>query len=260
MIHILSWDAQRQQVVILDIPKDTVIEGTRGYGKYPLQSLLTLDTIDRHDGRVFVESLTDATGLPLLGYAEIPKSIQGGGSVHLVRSIFSWNSLFDARVRHGIPWKTWASWVVAARGLKADQVDVISAKNALVDEPQPDGSVVPLLDSSRLDYLYGSLFIDTPVRTENITVSVYNTTGVPTVGQRAARILTHMGISVVTVGNDESNLTRCLIRGNAKNLRSQTGKFMASYFRCTTEETKEEDGASDLSLQLGQEYASAFAR
>jgi hypothetical protein len=259
MVHVLSWDAKREHVVILDIPNTAVIEGTRGYGKYPLASLLKLDTIDRHEGRVFVESLTDAIGLPIIGYAQLPPQIVGNGSITLVRSIFSWQSLLDTHSRHDISWGTWAAWVFAAHSLKADEVDVVSATPTLVDQTQPDGSTISLLDSSRLDYLYGSMFVDTAIRTENMTVSVYNTTGVPTIGQRAARILTQMGISVVTVGNDDKELSQCEVSGNTASLRSHTGKFMAQYFGCKVIQTDDTSSASDISLHLGKEYAAAFA-
>lgn len=258
-IYIVSWDAAREQVVVVDIPDSVVIEGTRGYGKYPLLSLLKLDTIDHHGGKVFTESLSDALGLPLVGMTQISQSNPTEESVELLRHVFSWKSLLDIGAHHSVSWSTWASWVLAARSLKADQVETVHAKQALADQSQPDGSIVSILDAQRFDYLYGSLFTDTRMRTEGITVSVYNTTGVPTIGQRAARILSQLGVSVVTVGNDETALSNCVLSGTEASLRSTTASFIRSYFHCQTKKIEEAQGTSDLSLQLGTDYSSIFA-
>lgn len=258
-VHIVSWDAKREHVVLVDLPGTAVIEGTHGYGKYPLFSLLKLDTIDRHDGKVFTESLSDALGLPLLGVAQLSSDAPKEGSVELLRHAFSWKSLFDVKKHHVVSWGTWASWVLATRSLKADQVETINAKQVLVDQSQPDGSTISILDAQRFDYLYGNLFTDTRIRTEGVTVSVYNTTGVPTIGQRAARILAQLGVSVVTVGNDETAIANCVLEGTKTSLRSYTAKFIRSYFDCETKQNEEVSGTSDLSLRLGTEYASIFA-
>lgn len=259
IVHIVSWDAKREQVVIADLPGTAVIEGTRGYGRYPLFSLLKLDGIDRHGGKVFIESLSDALGLPLVGISELSPDAPKDGSVELLRQAFSWKSLFELRKHHAIPWSTWASWVWAARTLKADQVEAINATQVLVDQLQPDGSTVAIFDAQRFDYLYGNLFTDTRIRTEGVTVSVYNTTGVPTIGQKAARILAQLGVSVVTVGNDETAIAGCMLEGTKDSLRSQTALFIRSYFLCQTKQSDETQGTSDLSLRLGTDYASIFA-
>lgn len=258
-VHIVSWDAARSHVVLVDIPSSVVIEGTRGYGKYPLASLLKLDTIDRHGGKVFIESLSDALGLPLVGLTQISQRGSSEESVELLRQVFSWKSLFQVGSNRAVPWSTWASWVLAARSLKADQVETIHTTQVLADQQQPDGSIVSLFDAQRFDYLYGNLFTDTRIRTEGVTVSVYNTTGVPTLGQRAARILSQLGVSVVTVGNDESALSNCVLSGTGASLRSQTALFIRSYFQCQIKQNDEAQGTSDLSLQLGTDYAVKFA-
>ncbi len=257
-VYVVSWDSERKHVVLVGLLGSVAIEGARGYGRYPLFSLLKLDTIDRHGGRLFVESLSDALGLPLVGMMQISQPSESSNSIEFLREVFSWQSLFEVGKRRSISWGTWASWVLATASLKADQVETISTTHALADQVQPDGSIVSIFDSQRFDYLYGNLFTDARIRTEGITVSVYNTTEVPTIGQRAARILSQLGISVVTVGNDETKLSRCILTGTQESLRSQTAEFIRSYFHCDVKKIDETQGTSDLSLQLGSDYAAIF--
>lgn len=257
-IHVVSWDATREHVVVIDMPSSSVIEGTHGYGAYPAGSLLTLDTIDRHQGRVFLESLSDAFGLPITGYVRMIDTKKFDGSISLIRSYFSWASIFQVQNRQHIGWINWVAWVIAAGSLKVDQVTSLSVSQALVDQTQPDGSVVRVLDPQRLDFFNEGVFMDTGLRTEGITVSIYNTTDIPTVGQRVARILSQTGISVVSVGNEDTMLVQCEVRGNEKNLRSRTVLFIRSYFGCVLRKQDEEDARSDVSLRLGIDIASRY--
>jgi hypothetical protein len=255
MVHVVSWDANLSHIVVLDIPKTTVISGTRGYGNYTVQSLFALDAIDKHGGRVFLESLSDALGLPITGFVSAP-DLSGAGSLEMLRDTYTWSSLLSKNTRHFVPWKLWAAQVFAMRGFKADEAVFFSAQQALVDATQPDGSVISVLDPQRLDYMYGTEFIDTVLRTEEVSVAVYNTTQVPTIGQRAARILTQSGVSVITVSNDDMDLDRCQVSGSKEKLRSVTAKFMTAYFGCTNKE--EALVQADVALKLGKAYAAMF--
>lgn len=259
-MHIVSWDATKNHVVVVDVPAATQIEGTHGYGLYPIESLYSLDDIDGRQGVVYLDSISDAFGLPITGFVRRHQSMDGAGSIDLVRSVFSWRSLFQFRARQGISFDTWVSYVLAALSLKTDAVELVSADGAIVSQDRPDGSIARVLDPQRFDFLFGKLFVDSSIRQEGITVAVYNTTAVSTIGQRAARILTTMGVSVITVGNDsETVLPRCRLSGPKKIFASLTAQFIHRYFYCEDVVVESESiGGADLVVRLGRDYADIF--
>ena len=60
------------------------------------------------------------------------------------------------------------------------------------------------------------------------------------------------------MGDDESALSKCVLSGTGASLRSQTALFIRSYFQCQIKQNDEAQGTSDLSLQLGTDYAVIF--
>lgn len=260
-MYLVSWDATKTHVVLLIIPTTTVIEGAHGYGAYALHALHTLDAIDGKQGKVFLDSISDAFGIPVSGFANLPRSKYPAGSLDFLRAVFSWKSLLTSGQARGIGMGNWASYVWATTRLKADAVDTVSAENTLVTQSLPDGSTASILDPQRFDFLFNRLFIDSGMRQERISVAVYNTTGTPTIGTRAARLLGTYGISIVSVGNDISTpLSRCRLSGSKASVHTLTARFIAQYFDCEKVIVESEtEGGAELVVRFGTEYADQFS-
>ncbi len=261
-MHVVSWNADRTAATILDLPEDVSIDATGGYGTYAIGSLFTLDQLDHKNGRVFVSSVSDAVGLPIFWYIEGSDRSVGMTPVMLVRNIFSWGNVWKALTGqlHGtLPLLPRIAYTLAAQGVSSDAVTAVSAQNAFISASQPDGSTIRKLDTNRLDYSIDTAFLDSGLRAEGLSVAVYNTTKVPLVGQKAARVLSHLGLQLVFVGNAPADLTACSLAGSPSALKSKTAVFIRSYFHCTGEQTPNGvNSVSDLSLFLGTEYASQF--
>lgn len=260
-MYIVSWDAPKTRAVVLEVPTSTVIEATHGYGAYAIGSLHALDAIDGKRGHVFVDSVSDAFGIPVSGVVSIPGSGYPAGSIEFLRRVFSWKSVLSAHQHGSIGVSHWIPFVWATMRLKTDDVEVKSIKGTLVSQTRPDGSVIDVLDPQRFDYLFDRVFVDSGIRQEEVSVAVYNTTEIPTVGTRAARMLTTYGASVVTVGNDTNTpLQECQVRGTKAHVASRTARFIQQYFHCQTAVVESEtQGGAELVLLLGTSYADQFA-
>ena len=262
-VHIFSFTAAKNQVSVLDIPEDVTVPAIQGYGRYSVGSLFTLDHINHRSGVLFTDRLSDALGVPISGYAQIGRSADGAGSVELVRHIFSWSSIpgmLTGRIKSSVPFGTWVSLVIAAQTLSGDAVTVVHASGAFVPATQADGSVVRALDPSRFDYFAGTAFLDNGIRSEGVSVAVYNTTQVASVGQHAARVMSKVGMPLVFVGNETPERARCIVSGTKEALDSKTAAFIRDYFRCavTVSPTTENNAAANLVVLLGKMYASRF--
>ncbi|MEK7533434.1 MAG: LytR C-terminal domain-containing protein [Patescibacteria group bacterium] len=262
--HILSVNAAKSNVTLIDIPEDTVISAVKGYGNYSVRSLITLDGIDTHHGTLVTASLSDAFGIPISWYVAPTDSFAGNGTVDMVRRLFSWGSIgrmLIGKIDTSVPISTWISLVWMLRFIPADAVEIVDVGPAIVPMQLPDGGSAPTLDESKLDFVLQNRLVDTGLRPENLTVAMYNTTQIASVGLRASRQLSRMGIQLVFVGNEDSALSRCVITGSDAALRSKTAQFIRSYFQC---EEKEERGnigkgtGADLIVELGSDYASQY--
>lgn len=262
--HVFSLNAARTKVILMDIPEDTVVTAVKGYGKYSVRSLITLDSLDKHHGELVAASLSDALGLPISWYVAPGSVADGDGSVEMVRRIFSWGSIGRILIRRtevSVPVSAWISLVWSLRFLPADAVEILDVHSAIVSIESPDGESIPTLDESKLDFVLQNSLFDTGLRAENLSVALYNTTQIPSVGQRASRQLSRMGIQMVFVGNAETAKDFCVITGSDAALRTKTAQFIRAYFTCKPEaepRTIGKETGADLVVELGTDYASQY--
>lgn len=143
---------------------------------------------------------------------------------------------------------------------KTKQVN-LSLSNALVQTQQADGSTIKGVDVDRLDVLLDNDFEDAHVRAEALHVAVFNATSTPTLGSRFARLLSHMGISVVAVGNSDKKVSGfCELFGSTSALASVTARSLRTQFGCIdTTRASEEGERADLTVLVGDGYSSLFA-
>lgn len=261
--HIVSWGENLRNVVMLDIPSDVVIDASHGYGQYAVESIYTLDQQDHKGGNVFVDSLTNALGVPLSGYAAVGSVADAKSSISLLRSLFSWSSI-PAVIFHRIPTsidsRTWISMVIAAQSVQGDSVKVLGANSSYIPLERPDGSRVSVVDPSRFDYIVGNAFLDGALRSEGVSIAVYNTTDSPFIGQKAARVMSRLGLQLVFVGNSAPKVSTCEIQGSNHILDTKTAQFIRDYFHCANARKNQSDttAAADLVVLLGTRYASQF--
>jgi len=261
-LHVISFDAKNRRVTALDLPHDTVITAALGYGKYSVRALLSLDEIDHRDGLLVTSSVSNALGLPIAGHMKTPEA-QGTMDIQQLRRIFSWRSVpavMTKRVHGSVSLVTWLRFVRTVSSLPADGLKVVSLAPAIIDTASPDGSRTPAIDESRVDYFLDTVFFDAGIRSEGISVAIYNTTGVPSVGQRASRQLGRVGMQLVFVGNDETEVSRCVIAGSKDAQKTKSAQFIKAYYGCSESDdvSRGKETGADLVVLLGTDFANRY--
>lgn len=262
-VHIISFDAKNHRVTALDLPYDAVIAAALGYGKYSVRALLSLDKIDHRDGLLITSSISNALGLPITGHMITPNLPVGSMDSDKLRRIFSWGSVAGVMTKsvHGsIPLFSWLRFVFMVSSLPADGLTFVDIAPAIIDAESADGSRLPTIDESRVDYFLDTAFFDAGIRSEGVSVAIYNTTGVPSVGQRASRQLGRVGMQLVYVGNAETDVGRCIIAGDKDALKTKSAQFIKAYYGCgeSDDVTQGKETGADLVVLLGTDFANRF--
>ena len=124
--------------------------------------------------------------------------------------------------------------------------------NGLVRRELVDGTTVYEPDFGSIDRFLEHLFEQSPLRDEQLNVTVRNASTTVGIGQLVARLLTRSGIKVVTVGNSDEQES-CTLRGSAKLASTQTVRFITATFPCAF--VAASDVVEDLELVVGSVYA-----
>jgi anionic cell wall polymer biosynthesis LytR-Cps2A-Psr (LCP) family protein len=264
-VIVASWSDVDRTLTLISFPTDMLAEGTHGYGTYSLSAFWRLGEIDKKDGTVLAESLSEALGIPVTGYIG-PKTgvfAYGTNAFAAAKSIFSLKNvigLLEGRYRTNIPFWMFITLGWRLNFSRPDRVNTYDFTNnpTAVGETSvlPDGSTVQILDPQRLDAQLSTVFEDESVRRESVTVAVYNTTSMPSLGNRGARLLTNLGVSVVTVGNDTPEVNACTVTGNDAALKSKSAQVIITVLGCKPQVG--ETMRADLIIRIGASYAKRF--
>lgn len=264
-VVVLSYSVAEQSLLLVTFPPSLVTEGTHGYGAYSLSAFWRLGQIDKKDGSVLSESMTEALGVPVGGYiGEKKGTITGESALSIAKSTFSFGNMFSfltGRYLTNISLRQFykVAWMLHGAGVpRMKDIDFTSRPMSVGEEQElPDGSHQLVLSKTRLDNALKSVFEDTSVRREGVTVAVYNTTGVESLGDRIARLLTNIGVSVVTVGNERPEVSSCLLKGTRESLESATAQVITQALPCTPQVVTS-PGRADLVVLVGRDYAGRF--
>lgn len=263
---IVSLDKENRVVTIISIDPDLVTEGTHGYGSYSLSAFWRLGQIDKKDGSVLSESLEETFGIPIRGYlgpvtGDLPTYTNQFTFVKEQFSFWKIGAFLSGKVRTNLQFRQFVSLVWRLHVQRPERVDTLDFRDnreALgVEVTLPDGSKRVELDKERIDAILKQTFEDETVRREAVTVAVYNTTGMPSLGNRVARLLGHLGVSIVTVGNDEKEVDVCVIEGTNDHLESASAHLIRDVLGCSLSPVNE-SGRADLVVRIGSVYAKRF--
>lgn len=256
-ITVVSWNPRDRTLIKILLPSDMQATGTHGYGTYSFEAFWKLGEIDKKDGTVLMESISEALGIPVTGYIGARTGLTGG-------NYFSVGGLFGflrGRYRTNLSFNTFLSYVWLMQFSKPNKVTTYdfagTPAQIAQDVAVPDGSHVFVLSPDQVDNRLAHVFEDERIRKQLITTSVYNTTDVPSLGTRAARLLGNLGVSVVSVGNTVPEVDICTISGTKPSLQSASALVISSVLGCKKIESNDAARA-DLTVRIGTQYAKRF--
>lgn len=257
---VMVWNTFQDTLYLIPIPADISIEGVHGYGHYSLESLWRLDRLDKRGGRLFLPSLEETVALPVNWYIA-PKTEKlfafttPIGTVKRLFSLLNIGFLFSQDTN--LPLRTFLTFFRTIPFLRPNQIVTLDITPTLQDESLPDSSVRHTISVSEFDKLLGDRLEREDVRREHLGVAVVNTTVTPLLAQRAARLLGHLGMLVISLGNDPTVRTRCEIVGSRGALRHVTAELLRLQYGCLMREG-EGVARADFTLFLGKNYEDTF--
>jgi hypothetical protein len=228
ILHPLSFyslDMENQTAIKIDLPPELYVQTAYGYGPYRLKAVYDLGELDKRGGKVLMATVSDLLGLPVDGWLE------------------SW--------RWQLPPKTsfnYHDWLLIFKNyslLRPDKIKTINPADFWEDLVLANGETVKTLDPSKFDFLTDGLFWESALKRENLKVEVLNAGGTTGLGNKAARLLANMGLTVVRVDNAETPIGDCEVKSAKPSL---TADRVARIFGCRLM-TKEADRA-DITLIL----------
>lgn len=263
-VSVWSWDRNANTATIVLLPADTVIDATHGYGKYSLEAIWKIGSIEKKEDGLLSGSLSDALGVPIpLYFGEASENVPSNGDpVAYGKEAFSVRhiaGLLLGTYRTNIPLPTFIALTKAISAMHSSDITQIdlSRMTVSIEEELPDNSIRKVLDPIAVDAVLQGDFEDDAIREEAISVALFNTTQKASLGSRAARLLTNSGVLVVSVGNDEKEVSRCELEGEKSILETKTANFITSLFDCQKIPMSDQRHA-ELTVRIGSEFASMF--
>ncbi|MBI4064875.1 hypothetical protein HY409_00695 [Candidatus Gottesmanbacteria bacterium] len=263
-MYIVSRNAFDQRWVILSIPRDTTIAGIQGYGMYTLDALWKLGSIEKSGGVILVKSLEDALGIPLSWYAQDSsiKNLPFTTPIEQVKHVLNILHIatrFSSRDEKNISLGSLLRFSWDFLWSSSDQVTIIdlAKTNAIGETDLPDGSKILVLRDSAVDRELNAQFEDSLIRLERLSIAIFNATDYPSLGNHAARIINRIGGYVVSIGNWQSRVEKCVMSGSKKTLNSYTARLLTVLFSCS-KDTSIVNEKADLQIVLGHEYEQRF--
>lgn len=128
------------------------------------------------------------------------------------------------------------------KSVKANMVKTIDLSKSLTVDP------------AKLDLELAGVFKDLEIVSEHLTVEVLNGSGKPEMANRAGRLITNLGATVIILGNSEKESGPCEIKADEKVLKSFTGQRLKKIFNCREVLLKPGESRADLQLIIGLDY------
>ncbi len=261
---IWSCSTKDDTCAVISAPPSYVVDAIHGYGHYSLASLFQLGIIDKRNGALVAESLGDTVGIITPWYIDTGRTslTKIANPVKFGRSMFSWGSVvsflfhpFDTNM----PISVFIAFVRELMRIPINQISPIdlSAVPVASEVTEPDGTKEEVIDPAQVDLSLHNVVEDEDVRREGTTVAIYNTTQTPGLGNRAARFLSAGGALVVSVANENTELSGCTLTGSKSALSTKTAAFAHELFHCKAVQTTQ-SARADLSLRLGDDFASRY--
>lgn len=227
---------------------------THGYGQYEISKIYAVGELDRRGGEVLQTTVGDFLGVPVDGYVRLSKTADMS---NLKSALLSTDFIFKDKGNLDLTSRLKLAYELL--GLRFDKVRTINLGDFAETLVLADGSSAQAVDPERIDDILKNQFLESKLDQENLRVAVVNSTPVTGLGNRAARVLTNIGVSIVSVDSTEPTISSCRMTVADKFKTAQTVVRIKDQFLCHSE-SMVSSGKADVVVVLGQDYADLFTK
>ncbi len=255
--YLLSLDPVASEIFLVEIPSQTQVEVAFGRGFYPLDSVYELSQLEKEEGRLLAQTLENNFAVPVKAWAYLPNRLNSQEpKAFLIQIIYS---ALKGKVKTNLAFWDFFQLLLANHRIPIYQAGFyeLSQLNLLTKTELPDKTQALTIDKDRLDSFCQNHFPERKIRLENLAVEVINSTPLPGLAEKGARLLTNIGFEVVGTSNQEEEITQCLISGDSQLKEHYSTKRIKAIFGCRWQSSQEKERA-DLVLILGKEFQQQF--
>lgn len=261
-VNLLSINIVEETAVLIIIPHNVYLDVPPNYGKYRLGSVWDLGELDKKGGRLLSETIQDFAAVPVDGFIRLSTPITNDYQDNILRGILNWKLLEDmakGKIKTNLSVFDIGRLILKGVSLRFDKIKIYDLeKMGILDELiLADGSKTEIIDDEKLDYYTKDEFRENDIVLENLKSEVLNASGQLGLGAKTARILTNLGIDVLTVGNfdgqpdsiDFSKREKCVIKTSRESIKKITTLRVKQAFGCNTQEGENERVDFSLIIQ-----------
>lgn len=235
-VSVLSFDPNKKEVAIMNLPSETEVQVPGGYGNWPVRSIYDLGQSEKppKGALLLSQSMGLYLGLPIDGYIQTDKT--GGQIVSDFRSPMGIKDLLSNIQTDLSP----IELIRLGFGLSKVRFDKI---NTYQSDPQA-------LDN-QIKY-----FADSQIQNEQATVAVFNATDRPGLAAQVAREITNMGGNVTIQTSTETKMSKTFIVGQDGYTKKRLSQIFCSKSICDKMPANSLDFRAQINVVLGEDFAS----
>lgn len=211
-IALVSYNPTDQKIVIVDIPDQTYLEASEGFGSWQLGSLFDLG-----GDKLLKKTLTDFLGQPIDGFLDFSGPYSSKSTKEIVdiirsSSIGSVNILTNLKTDLNLLELIRLKFALdAVRFDKLTEIDLLDL-GVLEKKQLLDGTEILVADPNILDHALTTLS-DPKIKNEHKTITMFNSTDKALLAQKWARLVSNMGGEVIITANAQTKLDKTIVIG-----------------------------------------------
>lgn len=256
--RVYSYNPENQSLTTFEIPKNTQLDASGGYGTWLVGSLWDLGSQEKVGGEILKNSVQKSLGIPVDGWMDSRGGIlfDSGkfgflgalGQVFQMRGIKTNLTIFDK----------FNLLLSVGRVGRFSRTDIsLLKKNVIERRKLSDGVegylVIPERTTTALDVLR-----DDRIFSEMKTIKISNATQKSGLGGEVSRVVSVMGLRVIDTGSiGEEHDGTCILIGEEEDMKSLAAQRVAQIYGCQ-KVFRKPAGAADLEFVIGEGFLTEF--
>jgi hypothetical protein len=272
-VYALSYHPPEKELVILKFPDDTYVTLPQKYGSWPTRSVYQLGQAEQPPigAQLLKTTIEMNLGVPVDGFIYFDSDEEFLTTIKNLRKNPMESATFIKSIESDLSPLELGKLVWGWWGVRLDKIKMVDLGTSQITESilLPDGSRALGMNKALIDQLMQREFVDSRVSDEGLSVSIYNSTDVPGLAEKAARIVTNLGGRVIYQGNTKEKHEKSLIFSKSQNDKSYTKLRLGQIFAqhclvkpsfwskndtCSLDKTKEVIDRGDVTIILGEDY------
>lgn len=221
-IFVISYKPRDEKLIVFEIPPNLIVDVPFGFGSWQIRSVYELgETNKKGDGvNLLKKSTATLLGVPMDGFLDLDQLDHVSNTDGLIEYlgqnfIFSLPSL--AKIKTDLTLWELIRFKTGASTVRFDKMEKLNLEDVLDKGRLNDGSEIYKADPIKIDSL-NSYFEEPIIKSELLSIAIFNATNSVGLAQRAARMVSNIGGNVIITSNTKEVNKSFVFGQNSKTL------------------------------------------